>query len=167
MAVTYEPIAGTTLGAATSTVTLSSIPSTYTDLVLVFLYKGNTTNQPTLQLTFNATTTGYSGTQLVGNGTSAASYRNTSASYISVARSVGVPASTSGVGTILIDIMSYANTSIYKTILARAAASDTGVERDVGLWQNTAAINEIKITTATSNDFAIGSVVSLYGVKAQ
>jgi len=163
---TYEPIASQTLGSATSTVTLSSIPSTYTDLVLVFLFKGNTTNQPTLQVTFNGTTTGYSGTQLTGNGSSAASYRNTSAAFISIARLVGQPASSSGVATVILDVMSYANTSVFKTLLGQAASSDTGVEREVGLWQNTAAINEIKITTATSNDFGIGSVVSLYGIKA-
>jgi hypothetical protein len=36
MAITYEPIATTTLGSATSTVTFSSISGSYTDLVAVF-----------------------------------------------------------------------------------------------------------------------------------
>jgi len=36
MPATYEPIATTTLGSAAATITFSSIPATYTDLVIVF-----------------------------------------------------------------------------------------------------------------------------------
>lgn len=166
MPATYEPIATTTLGSATSTISFTSISGSYTDLVLVFAYKSNSTNQPTLRLTFNGSTTGYSGTQLTGNGSSAASYRNTSASFISIARVVGTPTTSGGTATVVINFMNYSNTTTYKTVLARPSAAESGVEADVGLWQNTAAITQIDITTATSNDFASGSMVTLYGIKA-
>jgi hypothetical protein len=41
MASTYEPIATTTLGTATASVTFSSISGAYTDLVLVCRYPWN------------------------------------------------------------------------------------------------------------------------------
>lgn len=166
MASTYEPIATTTLSSATSSVSFTSISGSYTDIVLVFGYKSNSTNQPTLKLTFNGSTTGYSGTQLAGNGSTAASYRNTSASFISIARAVGVPSTSGGTATIIINVMNYSNTTTYKTVIARASAAETGTEAEVGLWQSTSAINQIDITTATSNDFASGSVITLYGIKA-
>jgi len=163
---TYEPIATTTLGAATSTVTFSTISSSYTDLVLVIAYKAATTNQPTLQLTFNGSSSGYSGTQLTGNGSAAASYRNTNAAYISIARLVGVPSTVGNTGTIIINLQNYSNTTTYKTVLARANAADTGTEADVGLWQNTSAITSFTIAAATSNDFDTGSTFTLYGILA-
>lgn len=166
MASTYEPIATTTLTSVTSSVSFTSISGSYTDIVLVFGYKSNTTNYPTLSLKFNGSSTGYSGTQLSGNGTSAASYRNTSASSISIARAVGTPSTVGGTATIIINVMNYSNTTTYKTVIARASAAETGTEADVGLWQSTSAINQIDITTATSNDFASGSVITLYGIKA-
>ncbi len=44
MANTYEPIATTTLTSASSSVVFSSIPQTYTDLVVVFVGKNTTAN---------------------------------------------------------------------------------------------------------------------------
>ena len=38
---TYTPIATTTLGSATNTLTFNSIPSTYTDLVIICNYSQN------------------------------------------------------------------------------------------------------------------------------
>lgn len=166
MAITYEPIATTTLNTTTTTITFSSISSAYTDLVLIFAYKSASTNYPTLKLTVNGSSTGYSGTQLYGNGSSAGSNRNTNASFISIARAVGQPNTVGGMATVIINFQNYANTSTYKTILARASAAETGTEADVGLWQSTSAINQIDITTATGSDFASGSMITLYGIKA-
>jgi len=163
---TYERIATTTLSSNTSSVSFTSISGSYTDLVLVFAYKSNTTNYPTLKLTFNGSSTGYSGTQLSGNGSSAASYRNTSAGFISIARAVGTPSTVGGTATIIVNLIDYSNTTTYKTVLARASAAETGTEADVGLWQSTSAINQIDITTATTNDFASGSVITLYGIAS-
>jgi len=166
MPITYEKIQTTTLPSATSTISFTGISGSYTDIVLVFGYKSNTTNQPTLRLTFNGTSTGFSGTQLTGNGSTDASYRNSNAAFISIARIVGTPTTVGGMATIIMNFQNYSNTTTYKTVLARASAAESGVEADVGLWANTAAITQIDITTATSNDFASGSVVTLYGIKA-
>jgi len=161
---TYTPIASQTLSSATSSVTFTSIPQGYTDLVVVIGYKAATTNYPTLRLSFNGSATGYSGTQLYGTGSTAASNRTSNAAYISIARAVGVPQTIGNTGTIIINLQNYSNTTTYKTVLARANASDTGTEADVGLWQNTSAITSFSIDSPTSNDFASGSTFSIYGI---
>ena len=164
--ITYEPIATNTLGSATSTVTFSSISGSYTDLVFVISLKAATTNNPTLRLTFNGSTTGYSGTQLYGDGTTASSARTSNAAYISIARAYGVPQTIGNTGTIIINLQNYSNTTTYKTVLARANAADSGTEADVGLWQNTSAITSITIESPTTNDFASDSMFTLYGILA-
>ena len=74
---TYTPIATTTLGSATGAVTFSSIPSIYTDIVLVCNDIRNGAAVTAIQLNGD-TGTNYSQTLVAGNGTSAVSSRNTS-----------------------------------------------------------------------------------------
>jgi hypothetical protein len=163
---TYTSIASQTLSSASSIFTFSNIPQDYVDLVLVFNYKSNSVNQPTLLLSFNGSSTGYSGTQLYGNGSTVGSNKNTNASYISIARAVGTPTTSGATATIIINLMNYANSSRYKTVLARTASTESGTEADVGLWQSASPITSIKLTTPTSNDFAAGSTITLYGIQA-
>lgn len=165
---TYEPIATNTLGSNATSVTFSSISSNYTDLVLVCHWKANTNLNATILLTFNGTSmfsTEYSGTQIWNTGGSVASGRNTNNYYIAIARAVGAPAVVGDVGTYIINIMDYANTNTYKTILARASSPDTGAEIDVGIWRNTNAITSVKLEV-DSNGIATGSKFTLYGIKA-
>ena len=78
---TYEPIATTTLGSATNSVNFTSIPSTYTDLLLIgdFTCSANGTNAGVY---FNSSTGSVSQTSLYGSSTTAGSYRITGASNI-------------------------------------------------------------------------------------
>jgi hypothetical protein len=64
--------------------------------------------------------------------------------------------------------MNYANTTTFKTVLIRANNSSTGVDLILGLWRKTPeAITSITIkNTGTSSNFAIGSTLTLYGIKA-
>ena len=56
MPATYEPIASTTLGSAAATISFSSIPGTFTDLVVV-LFTGTTHgDNEVMQLTFKSDT---------------------------------------------------------------------------------------------------------------
>ena len=79
---TYEPIATTTLTATNSTVTFSSIPSIYTDLVLIVNSLG-TGAYYSIQVNGD-TGTNYSRTRINGNGSTVTSARNASASDIPV-----------------------------------------------------------------------------------
>ena len=158
---TYEAIATQTLGSATSTVTFSSIPSTYTDLIIVVNAKSAGT--PTIRLQFNSDTgSNYSSTILYGDGTSAGSVR------VSNEASINIGAVVTEFGTTIIHVMNYSNSTTYKTALGdyrmtSSAYGEAGAK--VGLWRSTSAISTIVISTA-SNTFSTGSSFSLYGIKA-
>jgi hypothetical protein len=163
MALTYTPIATTTLGSAAASYTFSSIPATYTDLVLVVapFLSSSTTN---MEMRLNGdTATNYSITTVYGNGTSAVSARQSSASTMLLDYSTD-PNTT--VGTYLVQFMNYSNTTTYKTVLSRANNASKGTEAVVGLWRSTAAINTILIQVGISLTFAAGTTFSLYGIKA-
>lgn len=162
MPATYEPIATTTLGSSASSVTFSSISSTYTDLILVFTGTATTGNNYA-GLQFNSDTgNNYSFTALRGDGTSAASTRASNQPQADTA--YGSPVTTTQ-NTIIMQIQNYSNSTTYKTVLSRAnnSASETGAA--VGLWRNTAAITSI-VFKLNANNFATGSTFTLYGIKA-
>jgi hypothetical protein len=167
---TYEPIATTTLAnSTTSTVTLSSIPSTYTDIrIVVSNYKSVNANQ-TIGMSYNSITTGYSFTYLNGNGAAASSGRASNASTINAGFTAG--SSTTVPIMVTIDIMNYANTSTYKTALLRYSGERGGsgeVDAIVGLCSNTAAISSINFTMNAdpTSYFSSGTVFTIYGIKA-
>lgn len=163
---TYEPIATQTVsGSAVSTFQFTSIPSTYTDLIIVM--------QPALSVSNNAiyldfnndTATNYSWTALTGNGSSATSARASNQGLGSVANDSLYPISTLGSTTIIINCQNYLNTTTNKTYIVRGGQAGTSTQALVGTWRNTAAINAIKFYASASN-FSIGSTFTLYGIKA-
>jgi hypothetical protein len=160
---TYTPIATTTLGSATSSITFSSISGSYTDLVLIFYTPSNSINDD-MYLQYNSDTgSNYSNTTLRGNGTTASSTRgsNTTGARFTDASS---PTTTTS-NTSIINIMSYSNTTTYKSNISRGNNASTGVETMVTLWRNTAAITTIKIYPASGN-MATGTIATLYGIAA-
>jgi hypothetical protein len=163
MATTYEPIATTTLGSAAANITFSSIPATYTDLkiILVGIY---TDAGEQLQMQFNGiTTTTYSRTYLSGDGATADSGRNSTASSIYVSPGAGTSGANNRSFT-NIDIFSYAG-STNKTCLISDSQDNNGSgwqANFVGLWRNTAAITSVKLYPG--NTFAAGTTATIYGI---
>jgi len=167
MPVTYEPIATTTLGSAASTITFNSIPNTFTDLRLVWVVRASTTSVFPYVTFNNDTGTNYSWTRVYGDGASAASQRNTTRAYIAPQWFTGISDATDQFNLLTLDIFSYAG-STYKTALTTSQADKNGsgtVERTVGLWQSTSAINRIDLT-ASSSTWAAGTTATLYGIKS-
>lgn len=155
-------------------ITFNNIPQNYQDLRVVFFPRSATTGTSTDIYLRLATTggvidtgTNYSFTRLYGNGTSAASDRNSPQSYITIG-SLPASGATSGIfGSGTLDILNYANSTTYKTSISRSAADTNGAGYTTliaGLWRNTAAITSVQIITNTS--FVSGSTVSLYGIRA-
>jgi hypothetical protein len=166
---TYTKIASNTLGSAAATVTFSSIPSTYTDLVLV-ANVGSSDAAQVFSCRINSDTgANYSLTQLLGEGTTAVSSRDTSQTKMNISKGMGV-GTTNASMVILSNFMNYANATTYKTVLSRASeatATYPGTAATVGLWRSTAAITAIELSlnngTATFNT---GSTFNLYGITA-
>lgn len=165
---TYTPIATTTLGSAVASYTFSSIPGTYTDLVLVVNYgSASTGNNISVQVGNASVDTGtnYSDTCLYGTGASANSNRNTTNTVMRL--SVATTAETAISATSISQFMNYANTTTNKTMLTRhgtaVAGSFPGTEAVVNLWRSTAAINII--TVSSTANFVIGSTFTLYGIS--
>ena len=163
MPVTYQPISTQTLGSAVASVTFSSIPSTYTDLVLVANATAASLGADSIDIQFNSdTANNYSTTQMTSTGSAASSTRGTSEPRI-----YGALISSSEISISIWHINNYANTTTYKTVLARGNLGSTyGVRQSAGLWRSTAAINAIKLYNDTAQNFAIGSTFTLYGIKA-
>lgn len=162
---TYEPIATTTANGSVSFVDFSSIPSTYTDLVLI----GNTGANGSHFLVIeqiNSTTALCSTTLMYGNGTSSGSWRSTSnVDTIYLAYS-NPPASSNIQESYIVHFMNYSNTTTNKTILARynCAAGEAGAV--VGLWRSTSALNSFRVRNSGGVNFVSGSTFTLYGIKA-
>jgi hypothetical protein len=161
---TYVKIASTTLGSASSSYTFSNIPQGYTDLRLVCTAQNTSAN---FYMEINADTgANYSMTYLDGDGSSALSGRFSGLTVGAlVGRSATFPDTTNVFGTCLIDVMNYANTTTYKTVLSRYGNAGVNTAVAVNLWRSTSAITQLKLVAFASN-FRTGSTFTLYGIKA-
>ena len=163
---TYSTIATTTLGSAAASYTFTSIPSTYTDLVLIA--NGSTVSASNINLRVGNgsidTGTNYSYTVLNGNGTSATSTRYSNQGQIQPSNEDAYWNATVA-GAMVIHFQNYSNTTTNKTILSRANQAGLGVSAVVGLWRSTSAINQILFGGASQNLVA-GTTLTLYGIAA-
>lgn len=165
MATTYEPIATTTLGSATNSITFSSISQSYTDLVLVCNGLANTASSFDIQVGNGSVDTGanYSILLLAGDGTSASGYRE---SNTTACQQMGIVYTTPMNSIIHFINYSNASGSTYKTLVSRNNNTGfRGAASTIGLWRSTAAISAIKIGTGGAN-MSIGFTATLYGIKA-
>jgi len=174
MASTYEPIATTTLGSATATISFTSIAQTYTDLVIVASARGTLSNHLYARWGNGSYDSGtnYSNTGLWARSTTNdyGSARNTSFSYARLSPyTYSVTNATSTFGTTLVHLNNYSNTTTFKTALTRCSgigASDyAGPEAAVILWRSTSAIDQIQFSLPSGN-FETGTTISIYGIKA-
>ena len=163
---TYCPIATTTVsGTSTTTVTFSSIPSTYTDLVLVTNSGSSTASDLNFELNSNQGNS-YSWTTLGGDGSSAYSARYTNQTYSGRLNYVGYQSTNNYSQVVIAHFMNYANTTTYKTILSRSSNASLGTDAVMNLYRSTSAITQIKLLLASNWYFLSGSTFTLYGITA-
>jgi len=167
MAITYDPIATTTLTSEASTITFSSIASSWTDLRLVmFGIKPSATNSAPIAR-FNSSSTSYSLCAFWSNGsTVTGDYFDTTAGGIPLIYFDALVTNTNPKIGIL-DIFSYAGNT-YKSVLGTESSDRSGgsgrIAKHVSMWSNTSAINRIDIVDGSSRNFGVGTQATLYGI---
>ena len=172
----FESIATLTGNGSASTLTFSSIPSTYQHLQLRLLGKSTTTSfaMSQLQIRFNSDSgNNYSYHRLQGDGASASA--SGAASTTSVILDGMMIGSTTGLTNMMsvaiVDIHDYASTTKNKTVRSFSGAdrngnstSDPAIALNSAAWLSTSAINSISII-GNPGPFTTSTVFALYGIK--
>jgi hypothetical protein len=152
---TYFPLANITLGSSASSVTFSSIPASYRDLIIV--HNGALTNTDNIVWRANGDTgANYSIVQAlsVSSGTSSNS---------GVGRTSGLAGSSYTQQSVNItQWLDYSATDKQKTSLGRANSTSGEVGMSSSRWANTAAITSLTLLGA----FASGNTFALYGIAS-
>lgn len=159
---TYDCIATTTLsGSPVTTVSFTSIPQTYTDLVLVsnIIYSANAGDY--ISLRFNGNTgTNYSTIRVAANGSTVGTGANSNDDKLPF-----YSASTTQYVPFIAHINNYSNTNVNKTALVKVANATANLDIGVGLFRSTSAITQVDVFFAAAN-IAASSTFALYGIAA-
>jgi hypothetical protein len=163
MPATYEPIATTTLGTASTSITFSSIPATYSDLRLVFV--GSTVSSDGINVRLNSdSSSSYSDTSLEGRGSAVASQQLSNRTFWSLAGYWSANTDTT-IFMQTLDVFSYTQ-GVNKTALGVTSLDKNGsgdVLRTVHLWRSASVVNSLTITAGVN--MPIGTTATLYGIK--
>ncbi len=167
MANTFTAIATTNVGSGgTSTITFSSIPQTFNDLVVLMSIRSTSGNTNATQMAVNGdTTSGNYSAIVLENAGGAAGFIPTPQYFVGTFQPPNYTANI--FSSHKVHIPSYTNAR-RKTWIGESAAENnatTGVADAFGVrWNNTAAITSLTFTLATGN-FAEFSSITLYGIS--
>lgn len=173
MATTYTLISSNTLSSSAASVTFSSIPSTYTDLVLkVSARNAGTSNAyPSIMaLQFNGDTSSlYSATFIGGQDSTSFSFNEANVNRIGVYSSNSDASTSNTFSNVEIYIPSYLAsqhkpTGVYG-VSEHNASGFALVAADGGLYRSNTAISSITLSNGNSQNFVSGSSFYLYGIK--
>jgi hypothetical protein len=152
---TYDLIASNVLSSSASSVTFSSIPGTYRDLVVIStVYQSSATN---VQMRLNNNTGSiYSRVNMIGNGSTATSGSTTNDTTF--------PLCSGSQQNVFLktEIFDYSATDKHKTILSREDGASVEVGARALRFGDTSAITQMQIYTSSS--FLAGSTFYLYGI---
>lgn len=168
MANTYSLLASSTVGSSGSaTITFSSIPSTYTDLKLIYSARNTVSGtQEFIKITFNSNTSSYTLKSLQGNGV-APSSNDWSFQWIGYAVGSTATASTFSSGEVYIPNYTSSNQKSFSgDNLAENNYSEYQSLFAANLWANTAAITSIDLTMQGGYNFVQYTTAYLYGIKS-
>lgn len=164
MAATYESIATANGDGSTPYIQFSSIPSTYTDLVLEIAHQANAGEY--IDMRFNGdTASNYSYGDVGGNNSTAYASQSVNQSQFIWS---GTPGSTGQVAYTVFNIQEYSNSNYYKSLISLGGyQAETRVHILRGLWRGTATINTIRIyTNGGGVAWSTNTTMTLYGIKA-
>ena len=154
-----------------SSITFSSIPSTYKHLQVRAIARSTAIySQTLLKVNFNSDTgTNYAFHYLRGTGSAAQATSSVSNNHIRLDNFPEASQTASVYGAFVLDILDYTNTNKNKVTRALTGFDSNGdgvVALQSGLWMNTSAISTITIDgTYDAGVFAQYSSFALYGIK--
>lgn len=168
MAITYQLIASNVLATTATSVTFSSIPATFTDLLVKLSIRNNggSTQNTTLLSLINGTT-GFSNRWIRGDGSSVISLGNLVGTSAYVGQNPGSAATSNTFDNTEIYIPNYlvSSNKPFSTFSMQENNSSTAYSGvTAGLWSNTAAITSLTFD-ANGDSFVAGSSFYLYGIK--
>ena len=165
MATAYKLISSSTVGGGGATdITFSSIPATYTDLIIKGSFRGTGTGSPNTMLDINGVSTNRTMKWVQGNGGAVSSYNFTTAD-IGTANTTTQTANT--FCSFEIYLFNYSSASNKCFGVESVQESNTGtvyVDLLAGLWSNTAVITSLKVYINGQN-LGQYSTAYLYGIS--
>lgn len=174
----FESIATYTATGNVSTISFTSIPSTFKHLQIRAIARTNraVTYFTPMIVQFNSDTTAgnyYAYHILVGDTSAAASYAG--ATTTTAGGMAGEVAGGSGTASTfapsIIDVLDYQNTNKYKTVRSlsgnegQSSAFDNEIRFGSTLWKSTSAISQIDLKVNSGDSFVQYSHFALYGIK--
>ena len=159
---TYTLISSVTVGAGgAANITFSSIPATYTDLVILYSTRAEVSGTNWINMTLGAGGS-YSTRYLYGTG----SVVNTGTGVFAVNEAADYTADTFANGEIYISNY-LSNTT--KSVMANSVSerNSSSAEANLGAltWSGTSAVSTIVLTTDGATDWAEHSTMDLYGIS--
>jgi hypothetical protein len=167
----YDSLATVTLSSSASSITFAGIPSGYKHLQIRGIARSTRSDQngSFANVIFNNdTTANYSWHFLNGNGSSASALGRSSQNAIEVDRWATSLVTANTYGSIIIDILDYANVTKNKTLRYLGGYDGNGngeIYLGSGAWLNSSTgISSITLTEGSGN-FTANTQFALYGIK--
>lgn len=172
----YESIQTYTLGSSQSTVTFSTIPSTYKHLQLRLLIRGDYVGanfNDNILLRFNSDSGSNYTRHLLyaqdNSGALAFGAANTTSAFAGAAPNASTGISNVFAGGVT-DILDYADTNKFKTVRTLQGYDTNGggkqrLSFESSAWRSTSAITSITITSDNADNWVQYSSFALYGIK--
>lgn len=166
----YESIASATGTGSSSTITFSSIPSTYKHLQIRYIAQSTrNANDDELAIEINGDTSStYYSHMLYGVSTTVGPGGSAQSGASSIGVTTGGAIASQQVSSGVIDILDYGNTSIKKVFRSFSAYTLVGnnfLKIASGHWPSTSAITSISLISNTNSNWTTNTVISLYGIK--
>ena len=168
----YYSIQTVTLTTGSSTISFSSIPSTYTHLQVRSIVRSSSSNGTDgvgLYMQLNSDTgNNYSYHKLLGNGSTASASGSSTTNYSEFTTSSAAGVTANVFAGFVVDILDYANANKYKTLRSLGGYDAKGsgyIHFGSVLWQSASAISSFVIKDGIGTGFAANSTFALYGVK--
>jgi hypothetical protein len=161
----FDSLGSVLLGTATSTITFSNIPATYTHLQIRMSAAGSTAADAYIRFN-NDSTALYFCHQMRGGGTVAQSYNYTTQNQMVITSNIGQSSTSPNVA--VCDILDYGSANKNKTIRSLNGYDLNGSGEAIvwsGAWNSpSSAVSRIDLIMSTGT-FRTNSLFALYGIK--